>query len=385
VFRRLALFFVVTTFVNVIIASQGTYRAVNHMETVQFCGQTCHVMKPEFTAHQGTAHEQVRCVECHVAPGASGWVASKTAGLRQLMGVTFNNYPRPIASAMESNRLVPAIETCEHCHWSQKPNAVKLRVIPIYDEDEHNTKKETVLMMLVGGGRTGGIHGAHFGPGVQIRYAAGDAKRQTIPWVEYSNRNTGKTATFAASDAKPAAIAGMPTFEMQCVDCHNRPTHAFELPERAVNAALAKGSIPSALPFIRKKSVELLKAQYASGEEAAQNIGRALMNYYRQSYPSVASDKSGEIAQASKALVDIYSRNVFPDLKVSWGTYPNNLGHTDYPGCFRCHDGAHATADQKTITQDCNACHNALAVEEASPEVLKTLGFAGALSPLKPQ
>lgn len=383
--RRLAVFFVTTTLLNVVIASQGTYRAVTHMETVQFCGQTCHVMKPEFTAHQNSPHAEIGCVECHVAPGAAGWFASKSAGIRQLMGVTFNNFPRPIASAMESKRLVPASETCEHCHWPQKANAIKLRVIPSYEEDEHNTKKETVLMMLVGGGRTGGIHGAHFGPGVQIRYAAADSKRQTIPWVEYRNQNTGETSTFAAADAKGAAIGGMTKFEMQCVDCHNRPTHTFELPERAVNTALAKGVISSTLPFIRKKGVELIKAQYSSSEDAAQKIPSALVNYYQQNYAPVAAGQSNEIGQAAKMLAGIYSRNVFPDLKVTWGTYPNNLGHTDSPGCFRCHDGSHTAADQKTITQDCNACHNALAVEEAAPEVLKTLGLVDALSGLKPQ
>jgi nitrate/TMAO reductase-like tetraheme cytochrome c subunit len=383
--RRLAVFFVTTTVLNVVIASQGTYRTVNHMETVQFCGQTCHVMKPEFTAHQNSPHAEVRCVECHVAPGASGWVASKSAGVRQLMDVTFNSYTRPIASAMESRRLVPASETCEHCHWPQKANAVKLRVIPNYEEDEHNTKKETVLMMLVGGGRTGGIHGAHFGPGIEVRYAAADAKRQTIPWVEYKNRNTGEVRTFVGSDSKAAASGGMPTFVMQCVDCHNRPTHTFELPERAVNSGLAKGIISSTLPFIRKKGVELIKAQYSSSEDAAQKLPSALMGYYQRSYPTVAAERSSEIGQAAKALVDIYSRNVFPDLKVTWGTYPNNLGHTDFPGCFRCHDGAHTASDQKTITQDCGVCHNALAVEEASPEVLKTLGLVDAFSRLKPQ
>ena len=67
---------------------------------------------------------------------------------------------------------------------------------------------------------------------------------------------------------------------------------------------------------------------------------------------------------------------MFPDLKVTWGTYPNNLGHADYPGCFRCHDGSHVTSTNESITQDCAACHNAIAVEETSPEVLQTLGLA---------
>jgi hypothetical protein len=162
---------------------------------------------------------------------------------------------------------------------------------------------------------------------------------------------------------------------MQCVDCHNRPTHAFELPERAVNRALASGAISGTLPFIKKKSVELLNVPYSSREEAAQKIRGGLAGFYREKYPDAAAQRSQDIARAADSIVGIYERNVFPDLKVTWGTYPNNLGHTDFPGCFRCHDEAHATSDKKTITQDCAVCHNALAVDEATPEVLKTMGL----------
>jgi hypothetical protein len=92
-----------------------------------------------------------------------------------------------------------------------------------------------------------------------------------------------------------------------------------------------------------------------------------------QKYPDVAGKQTPAIQAAGEALAAIYQRNVFPDLKVAWGTYPNNLGHTDDPGCFRCHDEAHLAADKKTITQDCNACHQAVAMDEASPDILKTL------------
>jgi nitrate/TMAO reductase-like tetraheme cytochrome c subunit len=375
--RRLAIFFGVTTFLNIIIGTQFTYRAVEHMETVQFCGQTCHVMKPEFTAHQNVSHARVTCVECHVAPGASGWVASKMAGTRQLMGVVLNNFPRPIASAMESNRLVPASETCEQCHWPEKMSSVTVRVIPSFKDDEANTSSKTVLNMSVGGGRLGGIHGAHIGQGIHIRYAAADAKRQTIPWVEYRNENKGVTKTYSAADAKPNAIQKMPTYGMQCVDCHNRPTHAFELPERALDLALSREEISSTLPFIKKKGAEVLKAEYASNDEATAKIHAAITGFYQQKYADLYAKRSAEIERASKTIADIYNRNVFPDLKVAWGTYPNNLGQTDFPGCFRCHDQAHAATDGTSITQDCSACHQVLAVEEAAPEVLKTLGVAG--------
>ena len=72
----------------------------------------------------------------------------------------------------------------------------------------------------------------------------------------------------------------------------------------------------------------------------------------------------------------MWNRNVFPEMKVTWGTYPNDLGHTEFAGCFRCHDGSHSTKDGRSITQDCNACHNLLAVDEKSPKVLSDLGIA---------
>jgi len=371
--RRVGTFFAIMTAINIVIGSQVTYRAVDHMETVQFCGQSCHVMKPEFTAHLQPPHQKVACVACHVAPGATGWVRSKLAGTRQLKDVIFNSFPRPIESAIESNRLVPSAETCEQCHAREKVVGPRLRILTKFKDDEANTRTKTVLLMMVGGGRSGGIHGAHMGPGVHIRYAASDKKRQTIPWVEYRNSETGIARVYAVENAK---AAGLPTFEMQCVDCHNRPAHSFEPPDRAVDEALAAGRIPATLPFIKKTAVELLKTSYASSEEARQKIPAALAAFYRNKYASDAGHLSRGVQAAAQSLSDIYDQNVFPDLKVTWGTYPNDLGHMDDPGCFRCHDDSHATADKKTITNDCSACHQALAVEETSPEILKTLGVA---------
>jgi hypothetical protein len=383
--RRVGVFFAVMTMANLIIGSQLSYRAVEHMETVQFCGQTCHVMKPEYTAHLLPPHQEVACASCHIAPGATGWLKAKLAGTRQLMAVTFDTFPRPIESAMESNRLVSSAETCEQCHAREKSIGPRLRVFSKFKDDEANTHTETVLMMLVGGGRFGGIHGAHMGPGVRIRYAASDRKRQTIPWVEYRNTQTGVTRTYLASDAKPVSVSSLPTFEMQCVDCHNRPAHSFELPDRAVDEAIARGEIPVGLPFVKKTAVELLKASYSSDDEATQKIPAGLSVYYQGKYPAVASKRFADIRTVGEALLAIYRHNVFPDLKVTWATYPNNLGHADDPGCFRCHDDSHATPDKKTITQDCNACHQSLAVEETSPEILKTLGIAERLSDVQKQ
>ena len=372
--RRAGIFFAVMTAANVIIGSQLRYRAVENMDTVQFCGQSCHVMKPEFTAHQMPPHQQVACAACHIARGTTGWLKGTMAGTRQLMEVIFNSFPRPIESALESNRLVSSTETCERCHARQKYIGQRLRVTPQYKRDESNSRTETVLTMLVGGGALGGIHGAHMGPGVHIQYAAQDKKRQMIPWVEYRNTDTGATRTYLAGDAKPDP--SLPAFEMQCADCHNRAAHRFEDPDRAVDQALADGHIAATLPFVKKTGMGLIQATYQTDAEAAQEIPEGLVAFYQQAYPDVAAKRAPEIQAASAALLAIYQRNVFPDLKVTWGTYINNLGHVDSPGCFRCHDGSHSAAAGQTITQDCDTCHKVVAVEEASPEVLKTIGIA---------
>jgi hypothetical protein len=382
--RRLAWFLGSATLLNLIVGTQFTYRAVEHMESVQFCGQTCHVMTPESSAFQNSPHSRLQCVDCHVAPGVQGWLASKAAGSRQLMGVILNNYPRPIASALESDKLVPSNQTCEQCHWPDKFSGARLVVKLKYSDDEANSESQTVLTMLIGGNKIRGIHGSHFGQGAKIRYAAADRKRQTIPWVEYASA-TGQKREYLATDTTRESVKDLPIHDMQCVDCHNRPTHTFELPESGVDRALARGEIPVSLPYLKKQSVQILKASYASNAEASAKIPAALTDYYRQNHSALFQQRSREIESAGAALASIYNRNVFPDLKVTWGTYPNNLGHTDFPGCFRCHDERKESNSSQTLTQDCSACHEMLAEQETSAKILETLGVASRLKEMKKQ
>jgi NapC/NirT cytochrome c family, N-terminal region len=368
-FRKLALFLGITTAANVVIGSQLSYRAVEHMETTQFCGQSCHVMTPEFRAHAVAPHSKVVCVDCHVSPGATGWVKSKINGTRQLYQVASDSFHRPIAPSLASGRLVASAETCESCHARAPGRSIRVRVIPKHADDEANTPSWTVLTMRVGGGKLGGIHGAHLGDGVVIRFAATDATRQTTPWVELTRPGASPVA-FLAKGTDAAQAAALPKHTMQCVDCHNRPAHTFERPERAVDRALVLGDLPSGLPFMRKRAVELLRATYADEGAARSGIAARLRETYASAEPS-------DVTKAADALSAIWAPNVFPDLRVTWGTYPNNLGHEDDPGCFRCHDGDHATADGSTsIDQDCSSCHEAVAIDEASPEILTTLGLS---------
>jgi hypothetical protein len=379
--RRLAMFLGLTALVNVVVGTQVTYRAVEQMESVQFCGRTCHVMTPQASSHGVSPHARVACVECHVGEGLHGWIESKAAGTRQLLEVVFNRYPRPVPSALTTGNLVPSRETCERCHWPEKFAATRLRVIPRFAEDEFNTETLTVLTMMVGGSRSGGIHGRHFGPGVEIRFAAADAQRQKIPWVEYRNTSTGEERVYRSEGA--GAVPASAAVLMQCVDCHNRPTHTFALPDRALDLAFAGGWLPTTLPFLKRKGLEALKAPYISSEQAAKSIPDSIVEYYRRSHPEVYAARKADVESAGRYIAEIYGRNVFPDLNVTWGTYPNNLGHDTAPGCFRCHDDRHTSADGKTIAQDCSACHEVVSVDEASPEVLKTLGLAERLAAIR--
>lgn len=373
--RRLVMFVLLATAINLVVASQVTYAAINYMDSVQFCGTTCHtVMQPEYTAYQNSPHSRVDCVSCHIGAGATWFVRSKLSGTGQVIAVALNNYPRPIPSPVHNLR--PARETCETCHWPQKYSEDKLRVFPKYGDDKDNKLSLTVMMVKVGGGNKGlGIHGTHLGPGIKIRYRHSDEARQEIPWIEYSNANNGSTTLYLAEKAK-ADGGGLPEREMDCMDCHNRPAHAYQLPERAVDNAMYAHQISAALPFAKKESVELLKANYASREEAGVKIPAAFQKFYQDNYPTDFAQHRGDVVSSGRALLDIYNRNIFPEMKVTWGKYPYNLGHTDFPGCFRCHDEAHTSKDGKKVTQDCGACHNMLAVEETNPKILSELGEA---------
>ncbi len=370
--RRLSYFVGVATVANIVIASQLSYGAVSYMDTVTFCGQTCHtVMQPEYTAYQNSPHSNVECVQCHIGPGAGWFVKSKLSGMGQVFAVTFHTYPKPIPTPVHNLR--PARETCQACHWPQKYGEDRIKIVPTYAEDEKNTLTKTVLLMKIGGGNHGvGIHGTHLGQGVKILYSHADEARQVIPRVVY--QNNGKTTVYTTSDAKPESAYGEPR-EMDCMDCHNRPAHAYDLPERALNKSMNAGAISAALPFAKKKALEILKVKYKSRDEAAQRIPEAFVKYYQDNYPAIWSQRATEVQSSGSEVLAIWNRNIFPDMNVTWGKYPMNIGHTDFPGCFRCHDGSHAAKSGESITQDCGACHNLLAMDEANPKVLTDLGI----------
>ncbi len=359
--RRATFIFITLSLANIVIVSLAAYRGVEYMDSVQFCGQVCHtVMKPEFTAYQDSPHSRVACVQCHIGPGATWFARSKLSGTRQLFAVALRTYSRPIPSPVRELR--PARDTCEQCHWPEKFHGDMIRRVYEYAEDEKNTESVTTLQVHVGGGseRLGVAQGIHWHMNVanEVEYIATDDKRQVIPWVRVKDR-FGNVREYVAEGVTPEQLAAGERRRMDCMDCHNRPSHAFAgTPERAVNEAMARGEIPKTLAYVRREAVKALKATYPSQDAAEREISRALRDFYRAQDPATYMNLRQDVEKAVQATTAIYRRNVFPDMNVQFGTYPNNIGHMDFPGCFRCHDDNHKSKDGKTIGQDCDSCHH---------------------------
>jgi nitrate/TMAO reductase-like tetraheme cytochrome c subunit len=376
--RNSVLFLGIATILNVMIFGLASYKGVSYMDSKEFCGLSCHtVMAPEYSAYENSPHSRVECVGCHIGPGAGWFVRSKLSGLRQVFAVTFHTYSRPIPSPVKYLR--PARDTCEQCHWPQRFSGDKFILKTNYKDDEKNTPMTTALVMKIGGRTSSGsvgIHGRHLDEGSRIHYISTDERRQVIPVVYYTD-DKGQTVEYVSTDIKVSKqeLEKGEKRAMDCIDCHNRPTHAFELPANAVDLRMSRGLISRELPYIHKKAVELLKADYPDRDSAQKQIVEGIENYYRTSYPDVYNGKRTLIEQSAENAARIYLRNIFPDMKMSWGVHPNNLGHNDFPGCFRCHDGSHTSADGRTISNDCAACHNLLAVQEENPKILVDLGL----------
>jgi nitrate/TMAO reductase-like tetraheme cytochrome c subunit len=378
--RRRVFLFAGLTIANVLILAAASWKGVEVMDTSKFCGSCHKVMDPEFTAYSRSPHSRVACVQCHIGPGASWFVKSKISGAWQVVSVTFNLYPRPIPTPVENLR--PSRDTCEQCHWPTRFVGDRLRVISRHADDEKNTPKKTVMLMHVGGGDAGhGIHW-HVGQGVQIRYL-GDEKRDFIQTVEVKHPD-GSVDTFEAKpDPKaPAPASKLVWRTMDCVDCHNRPTHQYWSAEEEIDAALLNARIDPGLPFVRREGLKAMKATYADRAAAEAGIRAALTGFYEKQYPQVWAEKKDAVLAAARELTDAWGRNVWPNMNITWGTYPSKLGHGDPndagsahgPGCWRCHDEAHVNKAGKAISQDCDACHAVLAQDETNPAILKQLG-----------
>ncbi len=369
--RSTVAFFLSFVVIFVLMSAVGSYRGYEYTDSVEFCGQLCHtVMHPEFVAHQNSPHARVRCVDCHVGAGAGWYVRSKLSGARQVIKTALNTFPRPIETPVANLR--PAPETCEQCHWPKKFWGAQLKVIDHYASDEKNTPRELRLLIKTGGGDpsagvASGIHW-HMNIANKITYWS-DAKRQNISYVRLEDMY-GKVTEYAAqgADTTPAGLSKLQTKRMDCVDCHNRPTHIYTPPDRSVDQALTAHRIDSSLPFAKAQSVEVLSADYKSTDEAMQAIATKIPAFYKEKYPDIASSKQAQIQAMVTEVQRIFKNSIFPEMKVNWKTHPDNVGHFYFQGCFRCHDGNHVSKDGKVITKQCDSCHTLLSQSEGGVE-----------------
>ncbi|MDX2478882.1 MAG: NapC/NirT family cytochrome c [Desulfuromusa sp.] len=375
--RKLVFVGVFLTCINLFVVGILAYSGYHYMESDAFCGEVCHVpMTPEFTAYQNSAHSRVGCVECHIGTGASWFVKSKISGARQLYAVVADTFSRPIKTPVHGLR--PARDTCEQCHRPEKFHGDRLVVKDKYLEDENNTHVQTVLLLKIGsaGDLAAESHGIHWhvAPENEISYTAADWERNIIPVVSQKTANGNKIIYRSGeADEQIAAATNLEERVMDCIDCHNRPSHIYLPADEAVNGKILTNNIPTALPFIKQQAMKVVSVEYKTQDEARTAIATELTSYYKTSYADFYSENRPLVERAIAGVQAAYVENVFPEMGIQWDTYSSNLGHANDFGCFRCHNEEHESAEGEVISMDCDACHTILAEDEEDPEIIKTL------------
>ncbi len=358
--------FIIATIVFLLLTGIGSYHAFHYTESNEFCGMLCHsVMEPEYVAYQESAHSRVTCVECHVGSGADWYVKSKLSGLYQVYSVTFNKFPTPIETPIHSLR--PARETCEECHWPEKFYSHRLHNEKHYLADLNNTEWNIQLKMKIGSEHKGqglveGIHW-HVNPDVKIEYVASTFKREYLPWVRYINGATGDTVIYQDiyETLEPEALDTLELREMDCLDCHNRPSHQFLPPQKFTDDLISSGKIPIELPEVKALAMQVFNTPFTTRDSGRMIIEELVNEFYASDYPEILETKPQLVSQAIEGILEGYSKHIFPEMKANWDAYPSHVGHMEFNGCFRCHNGNHESEDGQVISRDCNLCHTILA------------------------
>jgi len=375
--RRVGVIIIGLTAVNAVIFGASSFLAVEKMESVEFCGETCHtVMQPEHTAYQQSPHSRVACVKCHIGPGASWFVKSKLDGLRQVVHTALNTYHRPVGTPLKALR--PARETCEQCHWPGKHFGDKLRVVVRHATDEANTPSYTAMLLKTGGGsldigRHGGIHWWHIESDNVIRYVPGDDRNESVVWVELTTAD-GEVRTYTRDGEEFSADVENQARIMDCIDCHNRPTHLFNTPPKSLDWVLETHPELIDLPYFKKQAQAAIEVEYATHAEGVAAVRDAMLTFYRNEYPGVVAENTELVDSGADLASRVYARITFPEMNTNWETHPNHIGHDDFPGCWRCHDDEMATADgEHVIPMDCENCHVFLVEDAPEPPDLVAL------------
>jgi len=354
--------FLIGSVIFLMLTALGTNEVFHYTESNEFCGTTCHsVMEPEYVTYHGSAHARVRCVECHVGSGAGWYVKSKLSGVYQVYSVIAKKYPTPIETPVHNLR--PAQETCEKCHWPQQFYDPKFVTKKHYLSDEENTEWNIQLLMKTGPqhsamGQSEGIHW-HINPDVKIEYTTSTWKRDTIVEVKYTNLSTGITWTYTDSEAPEVSeLATLETRTMDCLDCHNRPSHDYLSPSHFVDNAITAGEISSDIPEIKSVAMGILAREFPTFDSAMNFISARVIRYYKRNYEEYFESNQEEINRSITAIQNGYSKNVFPFMKAQWSAYPNYLGHVESMGCYRCHNDSFKSTEGRVISKDCDLCHS---------------------------
>jgi hypothetical protein len=356
-------------FIIVVFAHTGH----RYTDSVQFCGNFCHtVMEPQYVTHRNSPHSQVRCVACHISKEAGGLAGAKLSGLKQLYATMTDSYPRPLNLPVETLR--PSRGTCEECHRPEKFHGHKLYFIDTFLADEMNSHVQTAMIMKIGsGGHLGrSAHGIHWHTSEQhqLFYTATDPERRQINSIELLGPG-GEGTTFFKEGA--SETAGSTERLMDCIDCHNRPTHVFLSPEKALDRKLLSGQIPTELPYAKREALAAVTRKYASIQEARAGIAEQLRQWYTATYPELTSNQPELLAAAVEGAQQAYEENVFPEMKIGWETYPSCIDHQHGGGCFRCHNDLFKSTEGRVISRDCNLCHIILAEREPAEKVLQKI------------
>jgi hypothetical protein len=360
--RNAFIIFTVTTIIVLFLSTLGSFQAFHITESVEFCGTLCHqVMEPEHTAYQNSPHANVACVECHVGSGASWYVKSKLSGLHQVYAVLTKTYPRPIETPLHDLR--PARETCERCHWPQKFYARSLWTNKYFLADSVNTEWDIMLQMKTGPEYSGlgmveGIHW-HINPAVNIQYISDNDKRENITYVKYTNNTTGAVKIFR-NDSNPISdslLASSAPRTMDCIDCHNRPSHNYSSPTVYFDKAMQSGAVSKNIPFFKKAAMGVLKEIFTDRDTALMKIKESITGYYKTGFSEYYAQNTELIDKSISSVQKSFSENTFPKMKVTYDHYPEHIGHLESDGCFRCHNDAFVAADGSKISRDCNLCH----------------------------
>lgn len=362
--RKGIILFLVLSVINVTVLVLVAYEGYHFTDSSYFCGVVCHeVMDPEYTAYQRSPHAKVPCVSCHIGPGADWYVRAKLSGLRQVKAVIDGEFSRPIPAPVE--HLRPARDTCESCHWPEKFHGKRIKEFISYTNNNQTDPNVQEVALRIGGRNpvTNDFEGIHWhvSRDIKVEYQPLDEKRTKIGTVKVT-RPGGVTEEYALNDGPAEEGVSQEWRTMDCIDCHNRPTHVYDDLERVVDFGLHSQKLNPEIKGIREDSIAVLQIEYTSRDEATEKIvGDLLERMAKRHGADFVAEHQKELVSSGSYLLEAYLNNVWPKMKVTWGTYRQHLGHQNADegfGCFRCHDDEHKTKFGKFIRQDCNMCHD---------------------------